>query len=215
MSDQANAGLVSPFLQRKRIDRALPFLRGRILDFGCGNGAVLERLEPAQRASYLGYDPDPSVISIARRRFPSASFTARAGDLEGRRFDSVASLAVIEHVPSVAGYLETLQSMLAEGGVAVLTSPRRSTGLVYRAGAALGLFSREASAEHNEYVTEPALVAYCSKLELELQLFKPFLLGANQLFVLRRRASARPRPRRPNAPVRDSRSAARYSRRRR
>ncbi len=185
MSDQASGGLLSPFLQRRRIAQAVPFLRGRILDYGCGNGELFGELTPAQRDHYVGFDPDAEVIAAARARFPAARLTDRIEEL-GAAFDSVASLAVIEHVPSVPAYLATLHRLLADEGEAVLTSPRQSIDLVHRVGARLGLFSREANEEHNEYVSERTVAGYCAPLGLELRLFRSFLLGANQLFVLRR-----------------------------
>jgi 2-polyprenyl-3-methyl-5-hydroxy-6-metoxy-1,4-benzoquinol methylase len=125
MADQASGGALSPFLQRRRIAQAVPLLRGRILDYGCGNGALFGELTPAQRDHYVGFDPDAETIAAARARFPSARFIDRTEEL-GAAFDSVASLAVIEHVPSVPDYLATLHRLLADGGEAVLTSPRES-----------------------------------------------------------------------------------------
>lgn len=182
--DQARGGVLSPFLQRRRLAAAAPHLKGRVLDYGCGNGALLALLGDAGHPDYLGYDPDQAVLAVARARFPAATFTSDPGRLPQRSFDTVVSLAVVEHVPSVADYLSELAGLIDDGGRVVLTSPRRSVDRVHAVGARLGLFSREASDQHNEYVSAESVSRYAAPLGLELKLFRPFLLGMNQLFVL-------------------------------
>jgi 2-polyprenyl-3-methyl-5-hydroxy-6-metoxy-1,4-benzoquinol methylase len=182
--DQARGGLLSPFLQRRRISAAAPYVRGRVLDYGCGNGALFAALAEADRPDYLGYDPDPSVVALARARFPAATFTSDRERLAGHSFDTVVSLAVVEHVPSVPDYLRQVAGPLDAGGTIVISSPRRSIDRVHALGARLGLFSRAASDEHNEYVSAESLAAYAAPLGLELRRSERFLLGANQLFVL-------------------------------
>ena len=44
MTDQAAEGLLSPMLRNRRIQAVKPFLRGRVLDVGCGNGALTAAL---------------------------------------------------------------------------------------------------------------------------------------------------------------------------
>jgi len=39
MADQAD-GFLSPFLRKKRIEMALPFIKGRVIDIGCGVGKL-------------------------------------------------------------------------------------------------------------------------------------------------------------------------------
>ncbi len=58
MGHQAEQGFFSPFLQRARIAAATPYLQGRVLDIGCGNGRLAAWVEPD---FYLGW------IAIRRR----------------------------------------------------------------------------------------------------------------------------------------------------
>jgi len=44
--DQAKEGLLSPFLQTQRIAAARPFLRGSVLDVGCGSGDLAAYVPP-------------------------------------------------------------------------------------------------------------------------------------------------------------------------
>jgi ubiquinone/menaquinone biosynthesis C-methylase UbiE len=44
----------------------------RVLDVGCGTGALLERLSKVHPASLLsGVDPVPEMLAVARRRVPA------------------------------------------------------------------------------------------------------------------------------------------------
>ncbi|MEA2784728.1 MAG: hypothetical protein QOF71_832 [Candidatus Eremiobacteraeota bacterium] len=55
----------------------------RLNDFGCGYGALLERLD-ARCTRYTGYDVAPAMIEAARRRYPGrreARFTTALGDV--------------------------------------------------------------------------------------------------------------------------------------
>jgi SAM-dependent methyltransferase len=58
------------FEQLLRIcDRPAPY---RLLDYGCGYGALMELLGPA--VDYVGFDIEPDMIAEARRRYPTATF---------------------------------------------------------------------------------------------------------------------------------------------
>ena len=71
MSDQANEGLLSPFLHNRRIKAAVRFLKGSILDVGCGSGA-LAKFVPEHR--YFGIDMDSASIEVAKQNYPAHSF---------------------------------------------------------------------------------------------------------------------------------------------
>ncbi len=74
MADQGAEGLLSPFLRNKRFVNVKPFLRGRILDYGCGSGGLAE-IVPAD--CYLGIEIDHDSLQFARSRFPSHDFLPR------------------------------------------------------------------------------------------------------------------------------------------
>lgn len=50
-------------------DRPAPY---RLLDYGCGYGALLELLDPA--VDYVGFDIAHEMVAEARRRHPAATF---------------------------------------------------------------------------------------------------------------------------------------------
>lgn len=180
MADQASEGLLSPFLRDRRLQAARPHLRGRILDLGCGGGLLARWAEPQ---TYLGFDVDPDSLAAARRAFPRHRFV---GDLPaGQGFDTLVALAVIEHLPQPERHLAQWRQLLAPGGTMVLTTPHPRVDLVHRLGARLGIFSRHASEEHQDLLDRAGLERAAGAAGLTVALYRRFLLGANQLVLLR------------------------------
>ena len=185
MADQSSEGVLSPFLRRKRISIVRPFLHGRILDVGCGLGA-LASIVPA--GSYLGIDVDEESLSNARRLYPGHRFQSKLPFGESN-FDTVVSLAVIEHVPQPADFLSELGAHLAASTDAriVLTTPHPVAVWAHSIGARLGLFSQHASKEHKQFLDRSRLELLANACNLQLVLYRQFLLGANQIAVFKRK----------------------------
>ena len=101
MADQGTEGLLSPFLRRQRFKVAKPYLNGRILDVGCGSGALAELIDPAW---YLGIELDEDSVNKAKQSYPHHFFQNTLPPVE-EKFNTVVSLAVIEHVPDPATLL--------------------------------------------------------------------------------------------------------------
>lgn len=184
MADQLT-GLLSPYLRRLRVRRAGRYLSGgAVLDFGCGIGPVANLVDPDR---YLGVDVDGESLRIARSLHPTHSFVtpdefmARSSET----FDVVVALAVIEHLEDPEGWLVAMKDHLESGGVICATTPHPSFRWLHETGAWLGLCSREAAEEHNEFFDRPKLERFARSAGLEVTRYERFLLGANQLFELR------------------------------
>lgn len=175
------AGLLSYWLTKQRVQAAAPHLRGRVLDYACGVGILSERCRPD---SYLGYDIDPRKIEIAREDRPSFVFSASPPD--GETFDTVAALAFIEHVPDPRATLTELGGYLRPGGMLVLTTPHPDLEWVHTAGAKLHLFSPEAHDDHEDLIDRDRMRELLAGTDLALTGYRRFLFGANQLFLIRR-----------------------------
>ena len=75
---------------------------GHILDLGCGAGVPTSRLLVAAGFAVTGLDISPVQIARARARVPTATFIVAdmaTWDCETERFDAVASLYALIHVP--------------------------------------------------------------------------------------------------------------------
>jgi len=183
MANQTS-GILSPFLQRRRIRAALPHLgSGRVLDVGCACGALADHVPPAR---YVGVDVDVDAIDVARRTYGSHQFLS-VDEFEAAGlppFDVIVALAVIEHVPDPGEWLARWSAHLAEGGRLVLTTPHPLFRKVHDVGAAIRLFSREAAAEHETLLDRAALTRASATADLVPRRYRRFLYGANQLFTL-------------------------------
>lgn len=104
-----------------------PFLRGRVLEVGCGSGTYTDLLARSCEA-VVGIDLDPAFAAAARRRFAEHP---RVQIMEGDarrlpdlgRFDTIVMLDVLEHIEDDVGALAELGRKLAEGGRLVLKVP--------------------------------------------------------------------------------------------
>jgi 2-polyprenyl-6-hydroxyphenyl methylase/3-demethylubiquinone-9 3-methyltransferase len=126
------------------LSECLPRLSGRnatatallqgldLLDVGCGAGIVTE---PISRlgARALGIDAAERNVLIATRHAAATEASAIYRHAlpeelvsEGRTFDIVLSLEVVEHVASVPAFLSALAALVAPGGLLVIGTLNRT-----------------------------------------------------------------------------------------
>lgn len=103
-----------------------------ILDVGCGGGLVCEPLARLG-ATVTGIDPAADNIEAARRHAAGQGLAIdyqckRVEDLaaEGRTFDCVACLEVVEHVPDVGAFLKMCAGLVRPGGLMLLSTINRT-----------------------------------------------------------------------------------------
>jgi 2-polyprenyl-3-methyl-5-hydroxy-6-metoxy-1,4-benzoquinol methylase len=182
MGDQISRGLLSPFLRNQRVAAAIPYIKGRVLDIGCGVGVLASRFPPDL---YYGLDIDLESIQLARRTYPRHRFETVLPT--GATFDTIVGLAVIEHIAQPGEILKQLRSRLAPDGKIVLTTPHPAFEWLHMLGSCIGLFSDAAADEHQTLLDEKAMQGLAADAGLEIHISRRFLLGANQLFVIKKR----------------------------
>ncbi len=173
-------GSLSLWIRRRRIDIGIPYLRGRVLDFGSHEGVLTQYCTPD---AYLGVEHDPVSIEAARRLHPDFEFVTEAP--EGEKFDTIAAFAVIEHIADPGAILALWAGLLAPGGRAVVTTPHPKFEWIHTAGAKLGLFSGHAHDDHEELIDRKLMTELATPVGLTIEHYQRFLFGANQLFILR------------------------------
>jgi len=113
------------FLQRWLITKVRPFIPkgARVLDIGCGDGALF-RLCRRQIRQGIGLDPaltsplKEEHFELIPGRFPEAL-------TETEPFDVITILAVLEHIPEsqLAPFAENCARILKPGGLLIITTP--------------------------------------------------------------------------------------------
>jgi len=118
---------------RRRNDEVLGLIsslnleRPRILEIGCGNGWLAERLLSFGPVS--GVDIADAAIQEARRRIPSAEFhigNILEMDLPHNSFDVVVTLETLSHVADQPKLIGVIANLLRDRGYLILTTQNRS-----------------------------------------------------------------------------------------
>ena len=118
----------NPIHQRllKAYIAAQPWISGKLLEVGCGEGRGVEILLP-HSTGYLGIDKIQEVIDMLRSKFPQVNFEQAVippfKGLEDNSFDTVVSFQVIEHIKEDKLFLEEIYRVLKPGGKAIISTP--------------------------------------------------------------------------------------------
>ncbi|MDF3606960.1 bifunctional 2-polyprenyl-6-hydroxyphenol methylase/3-demethylubiquinol 3-O-methyltransferase UbiG [Paracoccus sp. DMF-8] len=110
----------------------LPFQGLRILDIGCGGGLMSE---PMARlgATVTGADAAPGNIAVAALHAEEQGLaidyrneTAEALAAQGREFDVVMALEIVEHVADPQAFIQTCHDLLRPGGMLIGSTLNRT-----------------------------------------------------------------------------------------
>lgn len=98
----------------------------RVLDAGCGTGALLDDLARRPHTEAVGVDVSPEALALTRAR--GAAKRLVGGDLTRlplaeNRFDAVTALDVLEHVQDDRAAAAEIARALRPGGVLVVSVP--------------------------------------------------------------------------------------------
>jgi 2-polyprenyl-3-methyl-5-hydroxy-6-metoxy-1,4-benzoquinol methylase len=181
-------GLLSQYLISKRLDLLCPFLKGRrhLLDVGCGvfrMGALL-----SSDVEYVGIDSEPEIIKYNQRlfKYPFFLVNVETEDLRflGKEFDLILMLAVIEHLKHPENVLKNLRPLLSEEGILLLTTPHPIGASLLRIGSRIAIFSRD-KGQHQKLLNYYRMKRLADATGFKMIRYKRFLLGFNQLIVLK------------------------------
>ncbi len=164
-----------------------PWVRGAVLDLGCGPINIREIVGPGQ--TYVGVEGDPATLAWLKSRFPEHRFQAcnlerEALDLD-RRFDTILMLAILEHLEDPGFLLKQLPQYLEPDGRVIATTPTPVGGRIHGIGARFGVFYREALEEHKAFYGARGLERLFAAHGMQIVQYRKFLFGGNQLAVAR------------------------------
>jgi 2-polyprenyl-6-hydroxyphenyl methylase / 3-demethylubiquinone-9 3-methyltransferase len=121
-----------PVLLRRDPSTVRPLADMNIIDVGCGAGLVTEPMS-CLGAAVLGIDAAERNIMVAERHARSTRASVQYRHAlpeeiaeEGRTFNAVLSLEVVEHVADLKAFLEALARLVAPGGILVIGTLNRT-----------------------------------------------------------------------------------------
>jgi SAM-dependent methyltransferase len=180
-------GILSRHIQKVRINACLPFVRGDVLDLGCGDSRILT-LAGQRIEKYCGVESDPQLLKSLRQRFPQHTYLAL--DLERdtftfeTTFDTVLMIALIEHIHNADHLIEQALSRLKPAGRLIITTPTPLGDKVHTIGACLGLFAKSAIEHHVKIYSRSDFETLARRFDLGTEEYRSFEFGCNQLLVL-------------------------------
>ncbi len=168
----------------------LPYLKGDVLDIGCGNAVILSKYKPLLD-HYTGVERQQAHVDHLAHRFPEAVFIARDLDREPlgleKRFDVVLMIAIIEHIWNQKFLFEQIIEVLKPQGEIVITTPTPfGNDIIHPLGAALGVFAQAAVEDHIVIYNKQRFKNLAKEFQLRLEVYKRFQFFSNQLAVLAR-----------------------------
>lgn len=180
--------LLTEYLRRKRHAMVEPYLRGDVLDVGCGNAAMSLALDDVHH--YVGVDFNEIVLARQRELFPQHEYHQCDIDQEllplgDRRFNTVLMVAIIEHLANPGWVLDQVADHLHPEGRLVITTPTPWGERIHSVGARVGLFHRHAAEEHKDAFNGRRLKTLLTTHGFSIERYQPFEFGANQLVVCR------------------------------
>lgn len=106
-----------------------PYVRGHVLDVGCGIGANAEWLVNDSVTSYTFLEPDAELL-VQVPGFEGQEILAGAerihgttADVRGGAYDTILYIDVIEHIAEAEAELQRARNLLAPGGHLIILVP--------------------------------------------------------------------------------------------
>ncbi len=124
----------NPIHQRlyKAYVAALPYIKGDVLEVGCGEGRGLDLIIP-KASSFTAVDKIESALTKLRVKYPDGKFLSMnippLAQLADNSYDVLVTFQVIEHIENDALFLKELHRVLKPGGIALVTTPNRKMSL--------------------------------------------------------------------------------------
>lgn len=182
--------LLSNYAVNRRWRVVAPYVRGSVLDVGCGYTYLPDRLAPDQR--YVGIDAVAGAVRLSQQRYPQHTFFQRDMgreplQLDDRLFDTILMMAVLEHLHLPGETLRDVRRSLAPNGNLLLTTPSPLGDWVHRVGSRMNLFYPEHVVQHVKIYDRRMLCDLLVGSGFEVVTFRHFELGLNQLAVCRGR----------------------------
>jgi SAM-dependent methyltransferase len=181
-------GLLTEVIAKHRLKVIAPYVRGSILDLGCGISRIVDFLSIDQ--VYIGVDDSHVVLEWMMQNRPQYRYLQVDLDNDplclNRCFDTILMLAVVEHLRHPLKVFSEISTHLERDGNLLITTPTPLGGIVHQYGAQLGLFASQAAKEHETIFDYKTLRDMLEASDLKILQYRNFLYCGNQLFICSR-----------------------------
>lgn len=182
-------GILTPYLRNKRRKLARQYIKGDVLDLGCGK-ADIYTLCKDNITHYTGVDLDGEILKGLRAQFPEADFYQYNFDEDAlhfeRKYDCILMIGLIEHLYNQKYVMQEVKKWLKPEGVIVITTPTPlGNDLFHRYGSKMRLFSQSAADDHVVIYNKKRFEILAKDLGFLIVRYKLFQFGGNQLVVLK------------------------------
>src|SRR4030042_4570759 len=187
------AGTAARYLSKKRGKAVLPWLKGDVLDIGCGQESSLADLL-AKEQHDVGVDIQEDAIRKLKETKPQHEFYCIDVEKDGKlletlrsQFDTIVLLAVVEHLRQPERLLNQCRALLKPEGHLLLTTPTSQGDKFIRTFKKLLGVKHEEQENYSPHLTnftEKSLHnLLASQSEFKILAYKKFEFGFNQLVV--------------------------------
>lgn len=187
-------GLVfTRYLQRKRISMARNYLKGDVLDIGCGSASedIIRLLNSEQK--YVGIDLNLNAdqekrLSKIHQNYEFYSLNLECENIPTNdKFDTILMLAFIEHLKDPSNMLKECYNLLKENGKMIITTPTPFGNKVHSLLSIFGLTCKSAVEHHVHIYSYKAIKDLLQDFGFSICQYKTFELGANQIICAEKR----------------------------
>lgn len=184
---QEKQGLLSGFLRRQRYTQTKQYIPARsvVVDIGCGSGEFAQYLPKG--TTYFGIDAQKQWQGQRKDLFVVKVGQPLPKPIQRAKASVVTALAILEHLKKPEQLFKQAARILPTGGLFIATTPHPSGRHLHDWGAQVGVFSNEASEEHETFLNEEELMRYAHKTGFDVIVSKRFLWGFNQVLVGKKR----------------------------
>ena len=184
--------VVGSYIRKKRYEPVRPWLKGNVLDIGCGPAYLARFVE--ENRTYVGIDGKEELIEtlqknhrdLSNRKFHCINIENEnelSMLISYTSFNTIILLAVIEHLRNPKIILSFCKKMLADDGTLVLTTPTRGGdkigSLLYKHLSS----KKEFTFPHVKIYDKRSLNELLESYNFRVDIYSKFEYGMNQLFV--------------------------------
>lgn len=171
-----------------RTDLVAPYVEGDVLDLGCGQASYLE-ICGNKINRYYGIEMNKDRVKILKDKYPDQKFFYKNLDEDKLdfdvNFDTIILVAVIEHLFNQKHVMQEIIKNMKKDSKLIITTPTPfGNDIVHVLGGMIGLFSKEAVADHIVIYNKLRFKMLAKEFNLKIEKYKKFEFGCNQLVIM-------------------------------